>query len=292
MLRPLGIFALLAMALLLALTREAGAEFLQTGPYVYQSTTLRERVVVAQSVPGLFLLSTAAVDLQLFDPSKVSDRESVHAFLRFDLVQNRFDALLIGRREYRINGSFELNLGDMRVSVDNDTPYVSIVLISSGSILGFKGLEMVVNQSGWEAISLLEANQFNQYRDNTEPYWLTKSGLYFKNKILDLDFIGVSIAPPRNACLEKVSGKKDLMYLTRGEFEHIKTLTDVQERLQELRRLNTKNRLTRLLKELLLLRIEAGSVVGLNYRNGEVYVLDCRNNFMLVNAVKEKNINP
>ena len=263
--------------------RNLWAEFLQTGPYVFQSTTRNERVIVSQSVPGLFLLSSSNIELQLFDPAKVSDRESVHAFLRFDPIQNRFAALTIGRRIFRINGSFVINVGDMRVAVDNDTPYVSVVLVTSASILGFKGLEMVVNQTGWEAIRLLEANQFNQYRNNTEPYWLTKGGLYFKNQLLDLDFVGMSIAPPRNSCLEK----KDLMYLTRGELEKVKSFSDDNLRLQELRRLSVKNRVAQLLKELLLLRVEGNSVVGLNYRNGDVYVLDCRNNFMLVNTIRD-----
>ncbi len=183
------------------------AEFLKTGVDVYQSMGKRTKVIITNEPSGIFLLYGPEVDLQVFNPAEVkNDEVQAHAFLRFDHEVNRYTALVIGKREYRVSGSFTLKLGNLRLTVDNSNPYCSIVVDALGKegakpeILGLLGLSAIVNFSGQQAVALLEANQLSEYRGVVDPYYVRDGQIYVKDRPIGSNALGIAFES-RNECL-------------------------------------------------------------------------------------------
>ena len=203
----------------------AEAEFLRTAPGVYQSMGRRAKVIVSTETPGLFFLYGPEVNLQDFSieslqiqaaPGPAADAESksavgltgpLHAFLAFDYEENRYTGVAVSSQSYRVQGNFTIEIGGMRVTVDNTNPYCSIVVDEPGrppEVLGFFGLSPIVNDEGHEAVAMLEGNQFNEYRKVFSPYQLRPDGLYVNGRPVSSATVGL-IIEPKNDCLKPTS---------------------------------------------------------------------------------------
>lgn len=182
------------------------AEFLRTAPGVYQSAGLRAKIIISQQVPGLFVFWGRETPLQQFSPEGLSDPESRHVFLKFSPSLNRYTALLAGGRELSIKGNFTMILGDIRLGVDNENPYVTAVSENrqqrkTPEIIGFIGINPVINAEGERAVALLEANQLGEYGDLIKPYNFDGERVSLNEQPLSVSFLGIPITV-KNPCLE------------------------------------------------------------------------------------------
>jgi hypothetical protein len=251
----------------------AQAEFLRTGPEVYQSTGKRAKVIITQDPPGIFVLYGQPIDLQVFDPARIKKEDVLsHFFVRFDPQQNRYTGVLMGSREYRIGGNFTLKFNDVRLTVDNSNPYCSIVVETPNlpgakpEILGLMGLSVIVNFNGEQAVALLEANQLSEYRGVVDPYTVRDGQIVVKDQAVGSNALGIAFEA-RNECLS------DRARIVPGE--DLRRLSDMKNReegkkmLTSLLEVKKRNPLGGLLK----LRVSQDSIIAFDPFNGVVNVV-------------------
>ncbi len=243
------------------------AEFLKTGVGVFQSTKRRAKIIVSQEEPGIFIVFGDEIDLQVFDPTELKKDQAAHLFVRFDPSINRYVALLVGSKEYRIVGNLSLLVEGvashlLRVTIDNANPYLTVVVEGTGNeaeILGFLGLNAVVNNNGQEAVALLEANQLSELKGVVDPYRLKAGEITVKDRPVAGLALGIT-QEVRNPCLEKGA-----MVLLKSEIAVI--LDPKLDRADSKRRLGEaiqRSRSNPPLRGLLKLRIGADSIIALD----------------------------
>lgn len=195
--------ALIITALLLT-APVAQAEFIKTSAHVYQAPDQKGRIIISQRVPGLYITSSVhPVDIQQFDPTKLYDNDSDDIFIQFDPTQNKYSMLVVRGKQFKINGSFVINVGSLRITVDNQNPYCSVVnepAESAPSVVGFNGTLEVVNAQGQEALALFEANQFSESRSLIKPYSIKQGALIVGDAAVTTPFVGV-VVQDKNQCL-------------------------------------------------------------------------------------------
>ncbi len=254
------------------LPQRASAEFLKTGPGVYQSTGKRAKIIIGQEQPGIFLLYGPEIDVQVFNPLDIKNESTIsHAFIRFDPQLNRYTALIVGKREYRIIGSFTLNLDKMRVTVDNNNPYISIVVDQDGQnpaeILGLLGLSTIVNYSGEKAVALLEANQFSEYKGVVSPYQIENGSLLVKGQPINNNSVGLTL-DLKNPCL-----KTGAIVLAKEDLESLGGAKSKDEGRQLFTNLVETSKKKNALKSLLKLQVTPESIIALDPIQGSVKVV-------------------
>ena len=250
------------LAALLAAPR-AGAEFLQTGPTVFQN--LNEKILVSYESPGIFVASGPKRDIQLFDPSQLPLEDTQHVFIKYDTQANRYGALLFGKQEYRIRGSLIVNMGRVRIAIDNNNPYLSIVVDEDSSVIGFQGLQQVVMAQGEAAVAFLEANQFNSFTDRVSPYIYKKDKLWLKGQPAG-QIVGLSLRPPENVCLNR----NKVVYIGQDDVQFVKQGATSAQRAARLQSALDKNAEREPFEHSLHLRIEKQVLISLDYREGIV----------------------
>jgi hypothetical protein len=307
-----ALLAVLALSGLVFLSAETSkAEIIQTSAGVLQSSDRRAKLIISHRVPGIFILLGSPIDLQIFDPAQIElpagglnasgagtssssqgaavKGDSVtHLFVEYSPQLDRYTALHVGERSFRIRGGFSLHsdLGGqrLRVTVDNNNPYLSVVYeplentgvspspedgsavsLKEPSIVGFRGIQTVVNKSGLRYVALLEANQFNQFKGLIEPYGLHSGVLTLKGKEYSGSSIGVELEPQKNLCLTKGSS---LIYQT--QLSAIKGSSNREAALKELEGLLKASPSKDPFKGVLLLRINPTEILGLDYNKERV----------------------
>lgn len=253
------------------------AQVVQTSFGVFQAVNKEVKVVTSNTEPfGIFVLLTSPIELQLFNLATVSNEQSVHAFVKYSPELDRYVALNLGATEYRIKGSFTLWLEHdktrVRLTVDNTNPYMSLLIDSDSkenpaSLLGWRGIEPVVNQTGVEHVALLEANQLSQYRGIIEPYYLKPDGLWLKGQKVDTPSIGVEVEPVKNQCL-----KPNAVFLDQKDLTEIRRLKR-EEGLSKLGALLNAYPPSDPFKGMLLLSIKPSEIIGLHYASGVVKII-------------------
>ena len=271
-------------------SREAHAEFIQTSSGVLQSSDRRAKMIVSYRVPGIFIVLGEPIDLQLFDPAKlelpsstpplnpaegkISESNSpgiTHLFVEYNPQLDRYSNLHVGQQSFRIKGGFtlhkELAGQRLRVTVDNNNPYLSVVYepvdgssTSAPSIVGFRGIQTVVNKAGMRYAALLEANQFNQFKGLIEPYGLLSGVLTLKGINFSGSSIGVELEPQKNSCLGKNSS-----FISQAQLSSLKNSSDRGAALKELESLLKTAPQQDPFKGVLLLRVNPSEILGLDY---------------------------
>jgi hypothetical protein len=281
----LGSSLLIIMQLLVFLPK-GYTEIYGTGPGIFQSSSLREKFIVSREVEGIFIVFMQPTDFQLFDPSKI-DENALHVFFKYDSAESRFSKVVWGEHSLPINGDFTLKIGTMDVALANNykSPYLTISIKDEKdpAIIGFKGLDLIVNQSSMEAIALLEANSFGESRANfINPYKFTKNGIYLRGRELDVGFLGVGADESNlNPCL-----KDGTIFIHNEVLIKIQRMKRKSERLDALRSLAATNILMNLIDDLLFLRQTKSKIIALDYRTGDVLLMTCHNKmFMSVETV-------
>lgn len=240
-------------------------EFLETGPGVLQSTSLRERVIVSYDEPGVLVLSTVPIGIQEFNPSLVESELSRHLFIAFDPATNRYTELSTGTERYRINGSFTIQMSRMRIAVDNLNPYLTISVEADQTIVGFRGLQTIVNATGEAPLTFLEANQLDDYSDLIVPYELKKDGneqvLMLKGQPVTNQSIGLSLKPPRNACRDSRSA----VFLSEADVRRVRGMRSADDRLQFLERSFQRNSRNNPLEDTLTLKVTRDVLIHFDF---------------------------
>ncbi|NLF24687.1 MAG: hypothetical protein GX589_03400 [Deltaproteobacteria bacterium] len=263
----LRIFAVLVLACGMPFSGVYG-QFLQTSPGVFQSPNGSEKLVVSYSKPGIFVITGKALDLQIFNPAHLKKQDHKHVFIEYDVQSTRYSALWIGDKQYKIKGNFTLEMGGARIAVDNNNPYLSIVADKDSNIIGFRGLESVVNMHGEAAVALLEANQFNQPNTAIAPYSWERGQLKLGGAALKRPSLGLNIVPERNPCL----AKSRVVYLTTAEVNKLQQ-SSAEERVKKFDRKLKEQLYRNPLENLLLVRIRKDSIVALDYKDGSVMII-------------------
>jgi hypothetical protein len=250
----------------------ASAEFLKTGANVFQSTSKRAKVVVSIEQPGLFIVDGPEIELQNFDPNNINHTSQVkHVFIRYNPELNRYTTILTGSREYRIGGSFTVLVGELRVTLDNSNPYISIVRDSqdqkSAEIIGFMGINVLVNFEGQQAVALLEANQFNEYRNVLSPYTVKEDGLYVKNMPVIAAAVGIT-PDNKNPCLKNTS-----LFVSNEEYQKIVDTKNREQSRKLLTEIVDRNKKSSPLVGLLKLKTTNTSLIVLDPIKAEVKVI-------------------
>ena len=255
------------------------AEFLETQHGIYQNTKLLGvKVIVAHphtSKPGIFIYSGPDSDLQLFEYSSLVRRESESAFISFNFANNTYDAIYFGQLKYDLAGSITIKFKDFRIGIDKNTPYLTIVVEkdlgrkgSVADILGFRGIQEVVNSSGDAPVTFLEANQLNDYSELIEPYEYDGKVLRLKGKISDTSRpIGLSLKPRKNVCLDSNSA----IFIESKYIKEIMALPNSRARSRKLETiLIRRNRKRDLLEDSLVLSSKDDMLLSLSYLDGTV----------------------
>lgn len=250
----------------LAAAPSESVEFLETGPGVFQSTSLRERVIVSYGDrPGIFILSTVPTGIQEFDLASLEKSAARHVFIEYDPASNRYTNLIIGNTYYRISGNFTVEMSRIRISVDNINPYLTVAVSHDKTILGFKGLQSIVKAAGEAALTFLEANQLDEYSELIVPYSLKKEKgeqvLQLKGQKVMSSNIGLSLTAPRNLCLVG----KNIVYLTEQDVAKTRTMRAASERLKYLDTAFKENAKKNLLADTLTLKVTKDSIVYFDF---------------------------
>lgn len=260
----------------------ATAQVIRTSDGVYQ--TFHTKVIAAQGRKdedkmGIWIAIGPSVDPQLFDPAQLKADDVLHAFIEYSASLDRYVAVHIGGRQYRVKGNFTLVIPStyeqVRVGVDNNNPLMTIVIDNSRAptqsfLLAFRGLKQVANESGPQKVALLEANQLNrEYRGIIEPYVLTKSGLELKGSPLSAETaIGVELETPKNPCL-----RAGTIFVPSAEIARIRALKR-DESVPELEKLMIATPVPDPLQGVLLLSIDSAKMIGLDYSSGVIKMIN------------------
>ncbi|MDC0358416.1 hypothetical protein OAO01_06325 [Oligoflexia bacterium] len=270
----IAIFGLLFCAWLCAVPQSAAAKFLKTSQGVYQNT-VNLGVKIITTPEGIFILEGQPIELQELDARKIPAQGALHAFIKYDSSTSRYVSLFIGSKSFSVKGSFTLHMGSIRITLDNNNPYCSIVFEdrdttskTAPDVLGILGIDPIVNSSGTFAVALLEANKFNEFRGLIEPYYLKPQGLLLKQKVVTTASIGLALEQRRSQCL-----KKDSVLLLESEIKAVQAIRSKQARINKLNAILKKKRDKTLLQDLLILRTDPKATVGLDYKAGKVYVI-------------------
>lgn len=284
-LSPASLFATAALQLLV-MSHALEAQFVQTSSGVFQSADGQAKIITSHTVPGLFVLFGPPIALQLFDPARIEPSKELsqsyaHLFIEYDPSFDRYSMLHLGSQKLRIKGGFTVLIRAgarvLRLTVDNNNPYFSAVLDQEGSsgaapnftpsIVGFRGVKLVVNKTGQQPVALLEANQFNQFRGIIEPYEYREEALYVKGVKLTGNSLGVELEPQKNLCL-----KPDTAFLNETNIKKLKGELSKEALIESLEKTLEAPPTQDPFKGLLLLRIEPSEIVGLDYGSNTVKV--------------------
>lgn len=227
-------------------------KFIETQIGVYQSSAKNLAVIVSYTEPGIFIAKIPETEIQIFDPEKITTKET-SIFISYDLSRDFYNKLHIQDKVFKIKGSLTINLGNIVVAIDNSNPYLTVSDNVNEVILGFKGLEKVVNESGNASLAFLEANQFNEYSDIISPLNLKNGNLYLKNKLVDISAVGLSIQRKEHECI--------------NTFNHNYYETKTKRKLK-------KEDVKLTLDNSIILGNDRGRLIALNLKHGKVYAME------------------
>ncbi len=236
----------------------ADTRFLETAPGFFQSTSGQSRVIISQDVPGIFILETSAIDLRSFDLQTLKPGDSKSSFIAFNAELKTYDRLMIADQSYSIRGNFQLELGNLRISLDTQTPYLTILERSSQNLLGFRGLEQIIATNENLAVGLLEANQFSEFPELLTPYKLIGNTLILNGQAPSSKQIGLLLPPSKNKC----QTAPDVALLSTASIENIKLIPDHQQRLKQLLAAIKNNPARKVLSHVILMRSSKDLLVG------------------------------
>lgn len=265
--------SIIVFAIILALPVSVFGQFVAVGP-TYQTPFTKVLPVRSQSENGIFILvAENKVPVQLFDLQSFSSPGTKSFFLKYSPNSLAFSELITPAGSVRVTGSFVLNLGETRVTLDtvnNIVPYLSIVdrHTEIPSLLSFSGTDVVLNTSGPEAGALFEA-QVPSLAGTILPYKLGEDGVVtLSGDKRGVKRVGV-VAEISNRCREQsavilgVDESKEL--LAKLDEESINT--------DWLRGVILKNLKVRHLEDLILLQVSDSAIIGFDYNRNRFLVI-------------------
>lgn len=235
----------------------------KTAVGVYQ--TLRTKIITAFGTPpGLFILvSERPIGLQSFDPEQIKPDEVASLFIEYNLEQDRYTALHVHDKIYKVRGNFTVSIEDVRIGVDNTNVYASVS--QGGGLIGFRGLERVIDSMGPQSV-IAEANEYSDHY-NIAPYVLQDNKLLLRgNEVSTKTLIGLTLEQPKNDCLNQ-----GVLFLPQDKIDAIKSTTNRQERVKLLQE-SLRDHSSRLfLSKTLMLRVKKEFIIALDYLDGVLF---------------------
>lgn len=255
------------------------AEFLDTPGGVLFHTDKQLVVITVSSgdTTGFFFsFSAKSTQLQLYDPTALSEDNDQSFFVRFDLSQHRFSEIIRGTNTYRIRGSLTINMGSARISIDNNLPYLTVVAERADKptqpdIIGFVGLNRVLNGSGRALAAIFEANQLSELKGIVEPYDLKDGALHLHDSEIASRIIGFELQPSVVECLNS-----DAIILNTNELQNLQHQKSESEKEVFLRTLVLKHNQSSPLQGLLVLhraRESDDASLLFDYKNSKAQTL-------------------
>lgn len=257
----------------------SAAQFIQTSPGVLQSTDGSAKIIVSYRSPGVFILLSNPIPVQRFDPSLLTEENAsgaAHIFVRYDPTSDRYSAVTTGTTDYRVRGGLTIIAQQknrkLRITIDNNNPYLSVVYESAGGtpevhMVGFRGLQNIVKESGQDKVALVEANGFNQFKGMIAPYDLVEGKLQLKGEAIPTSAIGLELEPEKNICL-----RTGTAFLAKHEVDELRRTKDKEESARLLEKLLKKSSPGDQLRGVLLLRVRGSEIIALDYINSRVKI--------------------
>lgn len=267
------------MAILLVSLPAAQAQFVQTAENVIQHSNLESRVIVSQKVPGLFVSVGPRTGERLFDPRSLKLSNSLDAFLEFEPETSRCGSVWIRSKRYAVHGNAILTLGDLRVSIDNSLPLVTITDGSGESVLGFSGTTLTFNKMDVQSVVLLETNQLGTHAISMH-YTIMADGLLHRGAPVSSENIGINVELRYPKCFMK----PDAYYLWDTEVAAIRALPTSEERMELLNKLIDENSFAQLMSDSIAIRVEEDEALLYRENADDIISAQCRRRYVLISA--------
>jgi hypothetical protein len=266
------------------------AQFIQTSSSgVYQSTDGKAKIVLGNSegAQGLFVVYLAdAVSPQEFNLEKLAAAGATHVFIKFEAgVEFPYSQVVIGEKSYKINGNLNLQVGGLRVNIDNTNPYLTVTYPSGGSngdaLVGFYGLAEVIKGAGNVAAIATANLHSSEMAKLLKPYSVRENGLWLGEKRVENPTVGLFVQRDGHTCL-----KSSTAILTAEQLRRIRGLKSKGELAQgeALKSILEENQKKNLILGKLVLRSDLNSPIVLLDMSKNVYDLRA------VSSVSSRNI--
>jgi hypothetical protein len=202
----------LVLILLLGGVVRAQAQFLQTSSTgVYQSPDGRAKVLLGnhEGAQGIFVVYLAEpVSVQEFDVEKLSQRGATHVFIKFDAgAEFPYSQIVIGEKSYKVSGNLNLQLGTVRLNIDNTNPYLTVTYPVEGdsgaeALIGFYGLAEVMKGAGNLAAIATANLHSTEIAKVLKPYIVRENALWLGDKKVETPTVGLFVRRDEHTCLK------------------------------------------------------------------------------------------
>ncbi|MCO6431999.1 MAG: hypothetical protein J5J00_14160 [Deltaproteobacteria bacterium] len=255
-------------------TAPAEAEFIQTGPSVFQASEDLRAKVVGTSVGVFVLYAAEPIPLQQFSPDSIKLEGSYSAFITYDAKRNMYSDVVVQSLIYPVRGSFALKVGELSVKVDNNaSPYLTVVVGSetkNPSIVPFSSTTPFGVYTGAGAVGILEANQAFSHIKDISPYIVTVDGaLNLKGNRVS-GHVGLAIPQGQNDCL--ISGA---LFIEHHVLEKIKAVKDAAKQREQLQAAVAAAKRSRPFSDIIILSVdsEQHKVIAFDPRDSSVLAI-------------------
>ncbi|RMG43621.1 MAG: hypothetical protein D6719_03535 [Candidatus Dadabacteria bacterium] len=244
---------------------------------MYQATDQKSRIIVSRRVPGIFIASGSKFSIQLFNPQKLDLKSTSHIFVGYNPRARHYDYLQSGSNRYHLNGSLVILFDNLRITIDNNNPYLSVVIDThtageAPAIIGFHGLNEVIRSSGEEDVALLEANQFKEFREIIKPYLLKDGRLYLDNQSVEKgSSVGLTIEAVQSICTKRPG--RTVTYIKNDDLQKIRKISGSDRRRYAISRLLSESKHFNPLADTLLLKSDKRQMILLDYKNSAVMLV-------------------
>ncbi len=251
------------------------AEFKETSLNVFQNMNEEYKIIITDE--GIFIIQTKKIGLKSFSLADLTKEKIItHCFLKYNLMANKYEKLLIGKNVFDISGSFNLKIGNLHVNVDGLNKYSSYVVYdkniedSMQGILGVIGATVVVNTAGSSFVALLEANAMSSSEVLT--YEIKNEKLFLDNKEVKQDKkLGniIDSSTTGNTCLQENS-----IILNEDNLKEMKKIGEKSGNdLTEIEKIFSSRKSQDVIKDFLIIRIEKSSIILLDYINADIKIM-------------------
>ncbi len=273
------ISSLLLLLLFVASALRSEAQFVQTSSSgVYQSADGKAKVVLGNSegAQGIFVVYLASpVSAQEFNLEKLIAAGATHLFIKFEGGgEFPYSQVIIGENAYKVNGNLNLQVGELRVNIDNTNPYLTVTYRMEGSrgdaLIGFYGLAEVIKGAGNLAAIATANLHTSEIAKLLKPYSVRENALWLGEKRVETPTVGIFVQRDGHICL-----KSSTAVLTADQLRRVQGLKSKGEVAQgeALKSILEENQKKNLILGKLVLRSDLNSPVILLDMSKNVYDL-------------------
>lgn len=214
----------------------AQAQFLQTSSSgVYQSPDGRAKVVLGsnEGAQGIFVVHLSEpIPPQEFNLEKLPTATSSHVFIKFEPgVEFPYSQVVIGKNSYKINGNLNIQVGAVRVNIDNTNPYLTVAYRGDGAageaLIGFYGLVEVIRGAGNLAAIATANLHTSEIAAVLKPYSVRENALWLTDKKVETPTVGIFVQRDGHTCL-----KSSTAILTADQLRRVQGLKSKGEAAQ------------------------------------------------------------